>query len=195
MRARSKIGFLGFVLGCAAVLASAVVTPGLARESDDDRSRPGSYETNRAANLYERPSSASQVLRRLKAQTQINVVEVTEQWYRVRASQEGNPDGWIRRSYADPAGTRREIRDSAESSGGERVRFRAGIFRLVSPTYVRKAPDVESGKIATLREGQEVKVVGKTGSWYRIESEDGDRPPGYIPTISVERLGDAGPKR
>ena len=70
--------------------------------------------------------------------------------------------------------------------------FRKGIYELVSPSYVYASPDVGSNKTATLREGQQVLVVGETGgNWYRIESESGNRPPGYIPMVAAERVRDA----
>jgi hypothetical protein len=82
----------------------------------------------------------------------------------------------VRRSYAEPF------------DGGDRRRFREGTFRLMSPAVVRSGPDMDASAITTLDAGATLRVVGRSGNWYRVESERGDRPPGYIPVISAERL-------
>src|SRR5688500_8320186 len=77
---------------------------GSARAASHDeatRDRPGDFVTNRQAILYERPSVDSPILKKLPPKTIVRVVEVTEQWYRIRSTR-GAGDGWIRRSYADP---------------------------------------------------------------------------------------------
>ncbi|MGH7818388.1 MAG: SH3 domain-containing protein, partial [Candidatus Binatia bacterium] len=62
--------------------------------------RPGTYITNREANLYSRPSADSRILHRIPLRTIVEVVDVSEQWYEVR-SRKGKPSGFIRRSYAE----------------------------------------------------------------------------------------------
>ncbi|MGH7856905.1 MAG: SH3 domain-containing protein [Candidatus Binatia bacterium] len=151
------------------------------RRSDEPEpgGRPGTYMTNREANLYSRPSADSRILKRIPPQTLIEVVSASEQWYEVR-SRKGNPSGFIRRSYAEPF------------TGGRRggLVFRKGMFRLSDPVVVRENPDIDSARITTIPAGTEVLVVGRSGNWYRIESEGGGRPPGYIPTISAKRVRD-----
>lgn len=152
-------------------------------ESDSRRARPGAFVVNRPASLYSRPSADAKIVAKLRPKTVIDVTEVQEQWYKVR-SETGKAPGWIRRSYADPF----------QGGGGQQAggrRFRVGIFRLVSPSYVYAQPSTDSKKAGTLKQGQEVRVVGKTGTWYRIESERGDKPPGFIPTIAAKRVSDA----
>ena len=58
---------------------------------------------------------------------------------------------------------------------------------------VRDQPSTGARQITTLREGSEVRVVDKdsSGLWYKIESEKGNRPPGWIPTQAAKRIGDA----
>ena len=176
----------------ALAILSLAATASLARDGSADarRDRPGVYVINRPAQLYSRPSADAKIVAKLRPKTVIDVIEVQEQWYKVR-SEKGNAPGWIRRSYADPfvrGASRAESSGSAE--GGERRRFRVGTFRLVSPSYVYAEPTTDAKKLGTLKEGQQVRVVDKTGLWYRVESERGNRPPGYIPTEAAKRVGD-----
>lgn len=140
---------------------------------------PGTYRINRSANLYQRPSADARILRTLRAGTVVEVVEIQDQWLRVH-SRKGNPDGFIRRSYADPY-TRKTRRRRA---------FHPGIYRLTSPTIVRAEPSIDSPKVTTLREGTQVRVVAREGLWYRVESERSGRRPGWIPGIAAQRVRD-----
>ena len=153
------------------------------RRRDDDEAltdRPGTYVTNRSTNLYAKPSATAPIVATLRPKTIVEVVRVTEQFYEIRPSKAGRKSGYIRRSYADPY----------TQSRGTLRRFRSGWYRLTSPAVVHSGPDVGSRKVTTLRQGIEVKVVGREGSWYRIESEDGKRPSGYIPVIAADRVPD-----
>lgn len=163
------------------------------RDVDDSaRNRPGDYVINRPAGLYAKPGADSRILRELKPRTVVNVVEVLPQWYKVQSTT-GKENGFVRRSYADPKGLRREPGTVAGrgSSGGGHLRFRIGTFKLVDPAIVRDAPSMSGRKIAQLREGAQVRVVDKdpSGLWYKIESETGNKPPGWIPTQSAKRVG------
>lgn len=148
--------------------------------SDASRDRPGDFVINRPAKLYSAPSADSRILREIKPNTVVHVVDVRDQWYKVR-SQTGKQDGYIRRSYADPYGAGR-------AEHGQR--FRIGIFKLTDPVVVRDQPDLNARKVTQLRAGAEVRVVDKQGAWYKVESETGRNPPGWIPTQAAQRLGD-----
>jgi hypothetical protein len=171
-------------------LATVIVFLGLAGSAgaqdagiDSRRDLPGAFTVNRPAYLYAAPSADAQIVTKLRPNTVIDVVEVREQWYKVQSAT-GKPPGWLRRSYADPAGGPR--RQAARRA------FRKGIYELTSPSYVYASPDVGSNKTATLREGQQVLVVDEVGgNWYRIESESGNRPPGFIPIVAAKRVRDA----
>lgn len=167
------------------VLALGLASP--ARADEGARGRPGDFVTNRPASLYSGPSAESKILRQLKPRTVVRVVEVYDQWYKITSTR-GNPDGFVRRSYADPLGERSE----GGGGSGERRRFKVGIFRLTDPVPVRDGPSSDSRRVTTLRAGSEVRVVDKdpSGLWYKIESETGNRPPGWIPTQAAKRLGD-----
>lgn len=158
-------------------------------DGDSARSRPGDFIINRPANLYSRPSADSRILRELRPNTMVTVVEVRDQFYKVRSTS-GKEDGFIRRSYADPYF--RGGGGNAGGGNGERRRFKIGIFKLTDSVVVHEDPDSGSRRITTLRAGAEVRVVDKdrSGLWYRIESEAGNRPPGWIPTQAARRLGD-----
>jgi len=161
--------------------------PSAPRADEGSRSRPGEFVINRPASLYSRPAADSRIIRQLRPHTVVHVVEVLDQWYKVRSTS-GKEDGYVRRSYADPQGS-----GSASAGDGERRRFRVGKFRLSDPVVVRDQPSTSSRQITTLREGSEVRVVDKdsSGLWYKIESEKGNRPPGWIPTQAAKRIGDA----
>jgi hypothetical protein len=151
-------------------------------ETDSARNQPGDFVINRPAGLYAKPSAESQIIRRLRPRTIVKVVEVHDQWYKVHSTT-GHEDGYVRRSYADPF----------RGGGGPAAhgkRFRVGTFKLVDPVVVREQPDMSSRKLATLKAGVEVHVVDKdpSGLWYKIESETGNRPPGWIPTQAAKRL-------
>ena len=161
--------------------------PPAPRADEGSRSRPGEFVINRPAGLYSRPAADSHIIRQLRPRTVVHVVEVLDQWYKVRSTT-GKEDGYVRRSYADPQGS-----GSASAGDGERRRFRVGKFRLSDPVVVRDQPSTSARQITTLREGSEVRVVDKdsSGLWYKIESEKGNRPPGWIPTQAAKRIGDA----
>lgn len=163
------------------VVVSALLVLVSASASAFDADRPGTYRVNRTAILYESPSAESRILRRIPAGTLVEVVRVLDQWYEIHSTR-GNPNGFIRRSYADPVDGSRRLRRT----------FRPGLFTLLDPVVVREAPDMDARRIGTLAAGTRVRVVGRRGNWYRIESERG-RPPGYIPVISARRLRDLEP--
>jgi Bacterial SH3 domain len=172
------------------LLSWLVLAPLTARADDDARNRPGDFVINRPASLYTRPAADSKIIRQLRPRTVVHVVEVLNQWYKVRSTT-GHEDGYVRRSYADPQGMERaESGGQRAASGGERLRFRVGKFKLSDPVIVRDQPGTGGGKIATLRAGTEVRVVDKdpSGLWYKIESETGNRPPGWIPTQAAKRI-------
>jgi uncharacterized protein YgiM (DUF1202 family) len=180
-RSRAAAVFWGFLT----ILCLTFAPFAHSRENEDSGERnSGLYVTNRPANLYSRPSADAKIVRTLRPKTIVNVVEVTDQWLRVHPSKEGNPDGYIRRSYADPYRGR-----------GQRRTFRPATYRMTSPAIVRAEPSMDSRKIATLREGAEVRVVERSGTWYKIEPEGGGRPGGYIPGIAAQRVRDLDPER
>jgi hypothetical protein len=162
--------------------------------NDSARNRPGEYVINRPAGLYAKPSADSRILRELRQRTVVNVVDVLPQWYKIQSTK-GHENGFVRRSYADPKGMRaeRETGGRAGSAGGAR-RFKVGTFRLVDPAIVRDSPSMNGRKIAQLREGAQVRVVDKdpSGLWYKIQSETGNKPPGWIPTQSAKRAAAGG---
>jgi hypothetical protein len=168
------------------LLCLASNAPAQVAENDASRSQPGEFVINRPAGLYAEPSADAQIIRRLRPRTIIQVVEVLDQWYKVHSTT-GHEDGYVRRSYADPfRGGGRVGGDAA----GQGRRFRVGTFKLVDPVIVREKPDMSSSKLATLKAGAEVHVVDKdpSGLWYKIESETGNRPPGWIPTQAAKRV-------
>ena len=175
-----------------ALLSLIVALPAVAlaqRADDSARNRPGDYVINRPAGLYAKPGADSRILRELRPRTMVNVVEVLPQWYKVQSTK-GAENGFVRRSYADPKGMRSgEVASSSGSGGGAR-RFRVGTFQLSDPAIVREQPSMSARRIATLREGAQVRIVDKdpSGLWYKIESEKGGKPPGWIPTQSAKRI-------
>ena len=166
------------------------------------RDRPGDFVINRPASLYTRPAADSHIIRQIRPHTVVHVVQVLNQWYKV-SSTTGHEDGYVRRSYADPRGMAREEGVASRGGGGsgaggggrssgERMRFRVGTFKLTDPVVVRDQPMTSARKIASLREGATVRVVDKdpSGLWYKIESETGNKPPGWIPTQAAKRVGE-----
>ena len=179
---RAPIRMLPLALGLLIVLPLA----GQAQTSDQDaaRNRPGDFVINRPASLYAEPSAEAHIIRQLHPRTIVHVVEVLDQWYKVQSTK-GHENGFVRRSYANPYG-------GGDGGASHGRRFRVGTFRLTDPVVVREEPSTSSQKIATLRAGAEVRVVDKdpSGLWYKIESETGNRPPGWIPTQAAKRLGE-----
>jgi len=179
MRNRPPLATLAVLV----LLLSHLPAVGFAQSGNDlARGRPGDFLINRPANLYARPSADANIIRELRPHTVVQVVEVLDQWYKVHSTR-GHEDGYIRRSYADPYG--------AGNGGGRR--FRVGIFKLTDPVIVRDEPRMEGRKITSLRAGTEVRIVDKdpSGLWYKVESETGRNPPGWIPTQAARRLDDA----
>jgi hypothetical protein len=173
---------LSFAFGILMLLPAAV--RGQGSDRDAARDRPGDFVINRPAGLYAEPSADARIIRQLHPRTIVRVVEVLDQWYKIESTK-GHENGFIRRSYADPFGGR-----SGAGAAGQQRRFRVGTFRLTDPVIVREAPSTSARKLATLRSGAEVRVVDKdpSGLWYKIESETGTRPPGWIPTQAAKRL-------
>jgi hypothetical protein len=179
LRPRARIASISLVLFIFLAPSARAQVP----ESDSSRSQPGEFVINRPAGLYAEPSAEAQIIRRLRPRTLIQVVEVLDQWYKVHSTT-GHEDGYVRRSYADP------FRGDGGGAAARGQRFRVGTFKLVDPVVVREQPDMSSRKLATLKAGVEVHVVDKdpSGLWYKIESETGNRPPGWIPTQAAKRL-------
>jgi hypothetical protein len=176
------------------ILAFAPISRAAVAENDALRNQPGDFVINRPAGLYAKPSADSHIIRRLRPRTIVKVVEVLDQWYKIHSTT-GHEDGYVRRSYADP------FRGGGGGGGGasggagkpaQGMRFRVGTFKLTDPVVVREQPDMNSRKLATLKAGAEVRVVDKdpSGLWYKIESETGNRPPGWIPTQAAKRVND-----
>jgi hypothetical protein len=158
----------------------------VAAASAQDVGRARVYRINRDALLYESPSADAKILRRIPAGTVVEVTRVLEQWVEVHSTR-GNPSGFVRRSYAEPYEGRGRGAGGGRTSA-ERA-FRPGMFRLTDPAIVREEPDMDAPRVATLDAGTQVRVVGRTGNWYRVESATG-KPPGYIPVISAVRVSD-----
>jgi Bacterial SH3 domain len=158
-------------------------------DRDEARNRPGDFVINRPASLYAKPSADAQIIRQLHPRTVVRVVEVLDQWYKVESTK-GHENGFVRRSYADPHGGGGGGGGGGGSGAGQGQRFRVGTFRLTDPVVVREQPNTSSPKLATLRAGAEVRVVDKdpSGLWYKIQSETGNRPPGWIPTQAAKRI-------
>jgi hypothetical protein len=186
MRIRAPLRTLFFVSSLLLALPPSLRA---ASDSESARSRPGDFVINRPASLYARPSATAHIIRQLRPRTVVHVVEVLDQWYKV-SSTKGHEDGYVRRSYADPYGASRA---GGGGGAGERQRFRVGKFRLSDPVVVRDQPEMSARKVTTLRAGAEVRVVDKdrSGLWYKIESESGNRPPGWIPVQAAKRISDA----
>lgn len=141
--------------------------------ASDAHAVAGNVVLRRPGVLYERPSFDSRVLRRLSAGTTIHVVDSKGDWYRVRATRPGRPDGYVHRSSVDASRA-----------------FRPGLFRLTRRTAVHASPSTASPRITHLRSGAEVRVVALQGRWYRIESITGRRPPAYIDAGAARRVRD-----
>jgi hypothetical protein len=173
------------------LLASAQISRAAVAENDALRNQPGDFVINRPAGLYAKPSADSQIIRRLRPHTIVKVVEVLDQWYKIHSTT-GHEDGYVRRSYADPfqGGSGGGRKSGGAAAPAQGMRFRVGTFKLTDPVVVREQPDMNSRKLATLKAGAEVRVVDKdpSGLWYKIESETGNRPPGWIPTQAAKRL-------
>jgi len=181
------------LLALLVLLVSAAISRAADAENDALRNQPGDFVINRPAGLYAKPSADSQIVRRLRPRTIVKVVEVLDQWYKIHSTT-GHEDGYVRRSYADPfrGGGGGGGRPGGAGAPAQGTRFRVGTFKLTDPVVVREKPDMSSRKLATLKAGAEVKVVDKdpSGLWYKIESETGNRPPGWIPTQAAKRLND-----
>ena len=173
------------VVRFSAVIFGLVVLPiALASAADDSvRDRPGDFVINRPASLYAKASADSKILREIRPHTIVHVVEVRDQWYKVHSAS-GKQDGYVRRSYADPYSSR-------AGGGAHGRRFRVGVFKLTDPVIVRDSPSMDGRKITSLRAGAEVRIVDKdpSGLWYKVESETGKNPPGWIPTQAAHRSG------
>lgn len=178
---RGPLALLAALLCCLPPLAFAQ-----RYDRDAARERPGDFVINRPASLYAEPSADANIIRQIRPRTVVHVVEVLDQWYRIRSTK-GGPDGYVRRSYADP------YAGGGGAGPGRAPRFRVGLFTLTDPVVVRAEPRISSRKITTLRAGAEVRVVDKDASklWYKVESQTGRNPAGWIPTQAARRIGDA----
>jgi uncharacterized protein YgiM (DUF1202 family) len=171
----AMVGILGFAN---AALASG---PNSAIASDPhSHDGLGEFRLRQSTALHERPDAASPVLHRLAPNTIVHVVGRTGHWYQIRSSKPGRPDGYIPRSAATPL----------PSATHHASVFRRGLFRVTHSTVVHAEPSARSRTVARLRPGTEIQVVAARGSWYRIESASGHRPPGYVTAAAAERVRD-----
>ncbi len=171
MRALVLYASIIAVLGLSAGLGYAEDTP--------DARGGGEFRVVTSANLREEPSTRAAVLTTLKRNTIVQVVGVSNGWYRIRSSRPGRPDGYIRRDLLEPG---------KAGSAQPAPSFKPGQFEVTKLTTVRREPSSSAAKVVDLRTGAKVYVTDRTGAWYRIESEKGDRPPGYILATAARPL-------
>ena len=107
-------------------------------------------------NARKSDSTKSQIVAKMKKGSLLYTIGETDKWFKVKA---GSKEAWVSKNYVD----------ILEKSVPVKVTARA--------LNVRKKPN-KSGKLITkLPEGTKVKIVKKSGDWYKITYKNGS---GYV---------------
>lgn len=94
-------------------------------------------------------STNSDVISKLSSGQEVAVVDTKDGWYKIKLS--NGKEGWISSSYASL-----KSNYSIGSIEGDKVNLRQGA-------------SLESSSIGTLTKGSEVKILDKSGDWYKVD--------------------------
>lgn len=161
---------------CIYMLLSVHQSGALAQSTGPDASREAPIGTGSASgvgyvrvgigNLRSTPTTASEIIGKLKKGDRVELVEKKGEWYRVVAS--GLRVGWVHEML---------IRVVASDSIPKSVRSGKTIFPtdvfVVPIGRVRERPSLDSPIKFRLKEGARVPIIDKRDGWYHIKLGDG----------------------
>ena len=107
-------------------------------------------------NMRKSDSTESEIVGKIKKGSLLYTIGENRKWFKVKA---GNKEAWISKDYVD----------ILEESVPVKVTARA--------LNVRKKPDIDGQLITKLPEGTKVKIIEKSGDWYKIVHKNGS---GYV---------------
>ena len=117
-------------------------------------------------NLRSTPSTASEIVGKLKMGDQVELVEKKGEWYRVVAS--GLRVGWVHEMLIRVA-----VSDSIPKSVRSEKTIPPTAVIIVPVGRVREGPSLDSPVKFRLSEGARVPVVDERDEWYHIKLRDG----------------------
>ena len=102
------------------------------------------------------PSEEYKVKARYKEGTVVTVLKYSKGWYYVKAKD--GTKGWMSKNFLKKATA--PVVKAEESASGEAV--------TLKNSYMRRGPSKNYDRIMTIRSGHVVRIIGKTGSWYKV---------------------------
>ena len=102
------------------------------------------------------PSDEYSVKARYKKGTVVTVLKYSKGWYYVQAKD--GTKGWMSKNFLTK--TTGTVVKAQESASGEAV--------TLKNSYMRRGPSTNYNRLLTIRKGKVVRIIGKSGSWYKV---------------------------
>ena len=103
------------------------------------------------------PGEDYNVKARYKKGTVVTVLKYSKGWYYVKVNKDGTK-GWMSKNFLTKTTT--PIQQAKESASGNAV--------AQKNVYMRRGPSKNYDRITTVRNGKVMKIIGKSGSWYKV---------------------------
>ena len=103
------------------------------------------------------PGEAYNVKARYKKGTVVTVIKYSRGWYYVKTKD--GTKGWMSKNFLTK--TSAPVQKAKESASGNAV--------AQKNVYMRKGPSKNYDRIMTVKNGKVMKIVGKSGSWYKVK--------------------------
>ncbi len=102
------------------------------------------------------PGEAYNVKARYKKGTVVTVLKYSKGWYYVKTKD--GTKGWMSKNFLKK--TSAPVAQAKESASGNAV--------AQKNVYMRKGPSKNYDRIMTVKNGKVMKIIGKSGSWYKV---------------------------
>ena len=102
------------------------------------------------------PGDAYNVKARYKKGTVVTVLKYSKGWYYVKTKD--GTKGWMSKNFLTR--TTGSVVKAKESASGEAV--------TLKNSYMRRGPSTNYNRLMTVKKGRVVKIIGKSGGWYKV---------------------------
>ena len=103
------------------------------------------------------PGDAYNVKARYKRGTVVTVIKYSKGWYYVKAKD--GTKGWMSKNFLTK--TVAPVAKAKESASGNAV--------AQKNVYMRRGPSTNYDRIMTVKNGKVMKIIGKSGGWYKVK--------------------------
>ena len=156
---------------------------------------PTQYQIGKVANLStslnirKSPSTSASIITSLSKGTEVKVVGTEGEWYKVYSPSFGY--GYAHKNYIEIVGNGNNGGNKPETPT-EPVKQTGTIINISTSLNVRAGASTSSKIVGTLKNGATINIVGKEGSWYKIQGSPFGT--GYVHGDYVRVNGNATPE-